>query len=110
ADLDSILAREIRNLSRAKDGLQRALRLAERHPSETVRQALLWASYNATECAPRCAGLLLRLAGPGKAPFPQPLTPLPPKLDLPKSEFDRKAAFDELCRRVGMRLDHAAAT
>ena len=47
-------------------GLARAMRLAERHPSDTVKRALLWASYNATECAPHCAALLLTLAGSGK--------------------------------------------
>jgi hypothetical protein len=110
ADLDGLLAREIRNLHRAKDGLARALRLAERHPSETVKQALLWASYNATECAPHCAGLLLTLAGAGKPPFPEPLTQLLRKLDLHNSSFDRKVAFDDLCRLVGMELDHGVVT
>jgi hypothetical protein len=109
ADLDSLLAREIRNLSRPKDGLARALRLAEHHPSETVKQALLWASYNATECAPRCAGLLLTLTGAAKPPSPEQLTQLLRKLDLHNSYFDRKAAFDELCRLVAMELDHGAA-
>jgi hypothetical protein len=109
ADLDIRLAREIRNLSRAKDGLERTLRLAERHPSETVKQALLWASYNATECAPRCAGLLLTLTGAGRPPFRGELQQLLLKLDLHNSSFDRKAAFDELCRLVGMELDHGAA-
>ena len=108
-DLDALLAREIRNLHRPADGLTRALRLAERHPSETVKQALLWASYNATECAPRCAGLLLSLTGAGKPPFPEQLDGLLRKLDLRNSSFDRKAAFDELCRLVGMEHDQRAA-
>jgi len=110
ADLDSLLAREIRNLSRPKDGLARALRLAERHPSETVKQSLLWASYNATECAPSCASLLLMLTGAGKPPFPERLQQLLRKLDLHNSYFDRKVAFEELCRLVGMDLDHGAST
>ncbi len=108
-DLDIILAREIRNLSRAKDGLERALRLAARHPSEAVKQALLWASYNGTECAPHCAGLLLTLTGTGRAPFHDRLKLLLRKLDLHNSHFERKAAFEELCRLVGMQLDHGAA-
>jgi hypothetical protein len=107
--LDTFLARQIRNLSRPSEGLKRALQLAERYPSDTVKQALLWASYNATECAPHCAGLLLTLSGVGKAPFPDQLNQLLLKLDLHNSYFDRKAAFDELCRLVGMQLDHAAA-
>jgi len=109
-DLDAVLARELHNLHRPADGLARALRLAERHPSETVKQALLWASYNATECAPRCAGLLLSLTGAGKPPFPEELERLLRKLDLHNSYFDRKAAFDELCRLVGMKLDPGAAS
>lgn len=107
-DLDALLAREIRNLSRPAEGLQRALRLAECHPTETVKQALLWASYNATECAPPCASLLLMLTGAGRPPFPEQVKQLLLKLDLHNSSFDRKAAFDELCRLVGMQLDHAA--
>ncbi|HUL08377.1 MAG TPA: hypothetical protein VLV76_18775 [Candidatus Acidoferrum sp.] len=109
-DLDALLAREIRNLHRPADGLTRALRLAERHPSDTVKQALLWASYNATECAPRCAGLLLSLTGAGKPPFSAEVERLLRKLDLHNSYFDRKAAFDELCRLVGMELDPGAAS
>lgn len=109
ADLEGLLAREIRNLHRPKDGLARALRLAERHPSDTVKQALLWASYNATECAPPCAALLLTLAGSGKPPFTERLEQLLLKLGLHNSSFDRKAAFEELCRLVAMDLDHDAA-
>ena len=89
--------------------MARALRLAERHPSETVKQALLWASYNATECAPSCAGLLLTLTGAARPPFPEPIQLLLRKLDLHNSSFDRKAAFDELCRLARMELGHACA-
>ena len=104
-DLDTFLARQIRQLSQPANGLQRALELAKLHPSEKVKQALLWASYNTTECAPHCAGLLLTLAGIAKEPFDDKLKSMLQKLDLHNSYFDRKAAFDELGRLVKMELD-----
>lgn len=104
-DLDTFLARQIRQLSQPANGLQRALELARRNPSEKVKQALLWASYNTTECAPHCAGLLLTLMVVAKVPFDDKLKPMLQKLDLHNSYFDRKAAFDELCRLVKMELD-----
>ncbi len=107
-DLDAFLARQLRLLSEPANGLQRALEIARRHPSETVKQALLWASYNTTECAPHCARLLLTMAGVGKEPFDEKLKPMLDKLGLHNSYFDRKAAFDELCRLVKMDLDHDA--
>jgi hypothetical protein len=109
ADLDAFLARQIRNLDGPANGLRRALLLAERHPSEVVKQALLWASYNCTECAPHCASLLLSLTGVGKEPFDEKVQGMLRKLGLHNSSFDRKAAFEELCRRVNMDLDHDAA-
>src|SRR5262249_38908680 len=60
-DDDEFIARQIRLLSDPRNGLERALAIAEQHPSDTVKQALLWASYNATECAPHCAALLLKM-------------------------------------------------
>jgi hypothetical protein len=108
-DLETFLARQIRNLDRPANGLRRTLLLAERHPSEVVKQALLWASYNSTECAPYCASLLLRLAGAGKEPFDEAVQEMLRKLGLHNSYFDRKAAFEELCRVVQMDLNHDAA-
>ena len=108
-DLDTFLAKQLRLLYQPSNGLKRALRLAESHPSETVKQALLWASYNQTECAPECAKLLLALTGAAKEPFDAEVKQMLEKLGLHNSYFDRKAAFDELCRRVGMELDTAVA-
>lgn len=105
ADLDTFLAKQLHLLYQPPNGLQRALRIAESHPSETVRQALLWASYNQTECAPECAKLLLALTGAAKEPFDAEVNQMIEKLGLHNSYFDRKAAFDDLCRRVGMELD-----
>ena len=102
-DLESVLTRELRMLNRPEDGLARALRLAEAQPTPAVRQALLWASWNQTDCAPDCARLLLRLTG-GTAAV-DAFSPSLPKLGLHNSYFDRKAAFDALCQRVGMTLE-----
>jgi hypothetical protein len=107
-DLDAFLARQLRNLAYPANGLTRALRLAERHPTEAVKQALLWASYNCTECAPHCASLLLSLAGVGKDRSDVDLRPLLLKLGLHNSSFDRDAAFAELCRLAAMQLDSSA--
>ncbi|HLY62039.1 MAG TPA: hypothetical protein VKV95_14955 [Terriglobia bacterium] len=109
ADFDIFLARQIRQLSNPANGLSRALEIASRHPSETVKQALLWASYNATECAPHCAGLLLTLAGLGQEPFDDHFKLMLQKLDLHNSYFDRKAAFEELCKILKMDLDSDTA-
>jgi hypothetical protein len=103
AGLEPVLTRELRVLNRAADGLARALRIAEAHPTPAVKQALLWASWNQTECAPDCARLLLRLVG-GDAAV-QAFSATLPKLGLQVSYFDRKAAFDALCQRLGMTLD-----
>lgn len=104
-DLDGFIAREIRMLSNPREGLERALSMAARNPSDTVKQALLWASYNATECAPPCAHLLLVLTGTASEPFDSDVEQMLAKLGLHNSSFDRQAAFADLCRRVGMTLD-----
>jgi hypothetical protein len=103
ADLDPVLTREIRMLDRPADGLARALRLAAAHPTPPVRQALLWASWNQTECAPECARLLLQLVGGREAV--EAMSGVLPALGLHRSHFERKAAFQTLCQRVGMTLE-----
>jgi hypothetical protein len=101
-DLEPVLTREIRALNLPADGLARALRLAEAHPTESVKQALLWASWNQTECAPDCARLLLRLVvGPEAART----MAAPADLGLHRSYFERKSAFDALCQELGMTLE-----
>jgi hypothetical protein len=104
-DFDLFLARQIHRLDRPANGLARALFLAEKHPSQTVKQALLWASYNATVCAPECAKLLLKLTCAAREPFRADVELILSKLGLHSSYFDRKAAFDDLSRRVGMVLN-----
>lgn len=107
-DIETILAREIRNLHRPADGLARSIRLAEQHDSGRIRQALLWASWNRTECAPACARLLLRLtAGTVRADAAN--GDVAERLGPHYNSYERSAAFDELCRLTGMLLDHDAA-
>jgi hypothetical protein len=103
ADLEPVLVRELKALNRRADGLDRALRLAAAHPTPAVKQALLWASWNHTECAADCAKLLITLtAGPEAAPA---LAEVLARLGFHTSYFQRKAAFDALCQKVGMTLD-----
>jgi hypothetical protein len=108
-DLDAFLARQIRKLDRPANGLQRTLRLAARHPSATVKQALLWASYNCTESASHCAALLLSLSGIDEAALDAKALQMLQELGLHNSSFTRQAAFKELCRLVGLELDYEAA-
>ncbi len=108
ATIGAVLAREIRRLSRPEDGLERAMRLAAAHPTEEVRQALLWASYNATACAPRCAEMLLTLTGTASDPRDRDVQSILGRLGKHSSDFDRSEAFAALSRRVGMVLDQSA--
>jgi hypothetical protein len=103
ADLEPVLVRELKILNRRADGLPRALRLAEAHPTPAVKQALLWASWNQTECATDCARLLLKLVGGPSAVAA--MADVLPGLDLHTSFFQRKAAFEALRQSVGMTLD-----
>ncbi|HZW91299.1 MAG TPA: hypothetical protein VFF12_19625 [Myxococcaceae bacterium] len=103
ADLEPVLVRELKAVNRRTDGLARALRLAKEHPTPAVRQALLWASWNQTECAADCARLLLGLvAGPGAV---ETMAEALRGLELHTSFFQRKAAFEALCQKLGMTLD-----
>ncbi len=104
-DLESVLARQIRALHRPDEGLERALRLGRDHDAPVIRQALLWASYNCTDCAPACAGLLLTLTGAAIEPFDTATQALLGRLGYHNSSNDRGSAFEELSRRVGMVLD-----
>ena len=103
ADVETVLVRELRLLDRPTDGLARALRLAEANLTPAVRQALLWASWNQTDCAPECARLLLTLTR-GKEAVAASSAVLA-NLGLHHSYFERKAAFDALCETLGMTLD-----
>ena len=105
AEFDTFVARQIRNLDRPANGLERVLRAAADNPSDSIKQALLWASFNRTECAPFCAALLLKLTGAAAEPFDEKVREMLDKLDLYNSSFDRQAAFAALCALAGMVLD-----
>lgn len=101
--IEGVLAREIRRLSSPDDGLARALRLAAAHPGETTRQALLWASWNATPCAPPCAALLPTMSGAATEPFDAGVESMLGDLGVHVGDSARSAAFAELSKRVGWR-------
>jgi len=104
-DFDALLARQIRALHRIEDGCTKALLLAEQYPTDRVKQALLWASWNHTECAMHCAAMLCYLCGVAKEPFDWAMRPFFLRLGFHENYFTRKAAFDELCKMVKMELD-----
>jgi hypothetical protein len=104
-DIDLFLAGQIRKLHRIDDGLERAMRLAAAFPTDAVKQALLWASHNATVCAPHCASMLLRLMCTEQEPFGEDVQRMLQKLDRHNSSLDRAAALAQLCSRVSMTLD-----
>ena len=108
-NIESFLARQLRLLHNPREGLKRALDLAERHPTQTIKQALLWASHNQTECAPHCARLLIKLTGTAPAPLSQELEEMLTNLGLHNSYFTRQAAFEKLSKLVGMELEPSAA-
>jgi hypothetical protein len=80
-------------------GLTRALLLAEQHPTDRVKQALLWCARHHKENAVHCAAMLYYLAGISKEPFDWNHRPF----FLRFVETDEKArieAFEELCRAI----------
>ena len=107
--VDEVLAREIRKLDDTEDGCTRALLMAEEHPTEAVKKALLAASLKRTESAMHCAGVLCYLAGVGKEPFDWDLRPLFLRLGPEEPEDDRSAAFKELCELVKLQPADATA-
>lgn len=108
-DIERFLARQIRLLHNPREGLKRALALAERHPTDTIKQALLWASYNQTECAPHCARLLIKLTGAAPAPLSAEHEEMLTHLGLHNSSFTRQAAFEKLCKLLGIVFDPGAS-
>lgn len=100
--IDGVLAREIESLTDVSDGCTRALLMAEDHPTDRVKQALLAASHKRTESAMHCAGVLCYLAGAGTEPFDWALRPLFLRLGPHEPDADREVAFGELCALVKM--------
>jgi hypothetical protein len=100
--MDQVIAEAILELVSIEAGLTRALLLAEEHPTDRVRRALLRASGKKTEIAMHCAALLCYLAGKAKDPFDWDLRPLFLRLAPGNDPADRKAAYGELCALVEM--------
>jgi hypothetical protein len=104
-EIESFLCRELRNIWKPTDGLERALGMAREHPTGAVKQALLYASYNGTECAPHCAAMLCYLCNVTDDPFDWNLRPVFLKLGLHNNYYERKEGFEKLCALVNMTLD-----
>ena len=100
--IDQVIADAILKLRTIEGGLTRALLLAEEHPTDRVKQALLQASGRKTEIAMHCAALLCFLCGKAKEAFDWELRPLFLRLVPGNDEADRKAAFAEIRTLVGM--------
>jgi len=96
-DLAEVLARELKRLSRSADGETILLLLAGEYDSPTVRQALLWASWNRTECAPNCAAQLLYQSGAAADPLALEHREVVLGLrDYPETEFQRTSKPREI--------------
>lgn len=104
-DYETFLCEEIRKLTGQGDGSIRVLLEAQALPTEKVKQALLWASWNRTDESMSCAALLLYLCGKAKDQLAMEHRPMLFDLKPNNSYFTRKAAFDKLCATVEMTLD-----
>lgn len=100
--LDAVLADAILRLRDIPGGSTRALLMAEQHPSEKVKAALLEASGKKTEIAMHCAALLCYLTGKAKEAFDWDLRPFFLRLAPDNPDADRTAAYRELCALVAM--------
>jgi hypothetical protein len=101
--IDDVLAAEILKLKTIEGGSTRALLMAETHPGEKVKRALLRAGGRKNEIAMHCAALLCYLCGKAKEPFDWDLRPLFLRLAPDNEEADRKAAYAEVCALVEMK-------
>ena len=100
--IDEVIAQAIIELRTIEGGLTRALLLAEEHPTDLVKQALLRASEIRSETAMHCAALLCFLCGKAKEPFDWDLRPLFLRLVPGNNDADRRAACAEIRALVGM--------
>ena len=100
--MDRVVAETVREIRDIGEGSTRALLLAEQHPSEQVKRALLEAAGRKSEIAMHCAALLCYLSGKAKEAFDWELRPLFLRL-VPGNELsDRELAYRELCALVEM--------
>lgn len=107
AAYEEMLCNEIRKLSGTEDGSVRVLLEAQGMPSEKVKQALLWSSWNSTDDSMSCAALLLYLCGKAEDQLAWSHREWLFDIKPNNSYFTRKKAFDKLCELCGMELDTA---
>lgn len=105
AAFEELLCREIRGLGEIGEGSVRVLLEAEAMPTEKVKQALLWSSWNSTQSSMGCAARLLYLCGKAKDQLAWDHREWLFDLKPNNSYFTRKKAFDTLCTLCGMELD-----
>jgi len=99
--LDEIGAKELSSVT-LLDGMSVALRIAARVPTPAVRRALLDGARDRPEVAFHFAATLCSVAGLGRATFGSELRPFLLRLGPHSPRQERRAAFGELCRRLGM--------
>lgn len=105
AEFETLLCNEIRRLTGKGDGAIRILLEAEAMPTEKVKQALLWSSWNSTDDSMSCAARLLYLCGKAEDQLAWSHRAWLFDLKPNNSHFTRKKAFDKLCELCGMTLD-----
>ncbi|MGC4030580.1 MAG: hypothetical protein QM754_02365 [Tepidisphaeraceae bacterium] len=104
-EYEEIICRAIRALTTHDSATTRILLCAQGLPTEAVKQALLWASWNRTDAAFHCAARLIYLCGKSESPISFEHRPLLFDLQPNNSSFTRQAAFEKLCSLIGMELD-----
>lgn len=104
-EFEELLCNEIRKLNGKGDGSIKVLLEAEAMPTEKVKQALLWSSWNSTDDSMSCAARLLYLCGKAEDQLAWSHREWLFDLKPNNSYFTRKKAFDKLCSICGMELD-----
>ena len=97
---EKALCKEIRELTGISGGMTRALLLAEEHPGEAVKKALLETAAKPNEAAMHCAALACYLAGVAKEAFDWDMRPFFLRFHVENDEADRKKAYAELLEKV----------
>jgi hypothetical protein len=109
-EFEELLCKEIRKLDGRNDGYIKVLLEAEANPSEKVKQALLWSSWNSTEASMSCAARLLYLCGKAEDQLAWSHREWLFDIQPNNSYFTRKKAFDKLCALCEMTLDESQWT
>ncbi len=107
---EELLCNEIRKLAGKGDGSIKVLLEAEAMPTEKVKQALLWSSWNSTDDSMSCAARLLYLRGKAEDQLAWSHREWLFDIQPTNSYFTRKRAFDKLCELCGMTLDESQWT